>query len=99
MPDGGNLDIECRSDDDIVEVAFIDSGKGISHEDLPNVFEPYYTTKEDGSGLGMMVVERIIREHGAELSIDSEPGKQTAITIKFPRSTKKTRLLPGGETV
>ena len=96
MPDGGNLDIECRFDDDVVELCFIDTGKGIAHEDLPNVCEPYYTTKDDGSGLGMMVVERIIREHGAQLSIDSEPGKQTVVTIKLPRSTKKTRLLTDG---
>lgn len=99
MPDGGNLEIDCQYDDDAVEISFIDTGKGIAPEDLPNVFEPYFTTKEDGSGLGMMVVERIIREHGGELAIDSEPGKQTTVSVKLPRSTKKTRLLPGGETV
>lgn len=97
MPDGGKLDIECQYDDDMVEIAFIDSGKGISPEDLPNVFKPYFSTKEDGNGLGMMVVERIMREHGAELSIDSEPNKKTSVFLKFPRSTKKTRLLPSGD--
>lgn len=93
MSDGGTLDIVCKFDDESLELRFIDTGKGIAHEDLSNVFEPYHTTKEEGSGLGLMVVERIIREHGAKLSIDSEPGKRTTFAIKFPRSTKKTRLL------
>jgi len=97
MSDGGQLDIVCDFDDDSLVLRFIDNGKGIAHNDLSNVFEPYYTTRKDGSGLGLMVVERIIREHGAELSIDSEPGKQTIVTVKFPRSTKKMRLLPRGE--
>lgn len=97
MPDGGILDIECRYDENSVEVAFIDTGKGISPLELPHVFEPYFTKKKEGSGLGMMVVERIIREHGAELSIDSEPGTKTSVILKFPRSTKKVRLLPSGD--
>ena len=97
MSDGGQLDIVCEFDDKLLELRFIDNGKGIAHEDLANIFEPYFTTKEEGSGLGLMVVERIVREHGAELSIASDPGKQTVFTIKFPLSTKKTRLLTSGE--
>lgn len=99
MSDGGQLDIVCEFDDKFLELRFIDNGKGIAHEDLANIFEPYFTTKEEGSGLGLMVVERIVREHGAELSIASDPGKQTVFTIKFPRSTKKMRLLTGGENL
>lgn len=97
MSDGGQLDIVCEFDDEFLLLRFIDNGKGIDHEDLSNIFEPYFTTKEEGSGLGLMVVERIVREHGAELLIDSDPGKQTVFTIKFPKSTKKIRLLTGGE--
>ena len=89
----GELEIVCDFDDDFLNIAFADNGDGIHHLNLSNVFEPYYTKKEDGNGLGLMVVERIIREHGAELSISSEPDKQTVFAIKFPRSSKKTRLL------
>ena len=97
MQDSGRLDIECAADDNAMILSFTDNGKGISAGDLPHVVEPYYTTRKDGSGLGMMVVERIIREHGAELSIDSEPGASTTVSIRFPLSTKKIRLLPPPE--
>ncbi|MBN1864528.1 MAG: PAS domain-containing protein [Victivallales bacterium] len=94
MQDGGRLDIDCAANDDSLTVSFADDGKGISAEDLPHVVEPYYTTRDEGSGLGMMIVERIIREHGAELLIDSEPGMRTVVSISFPLSTRKVRLLP-----
>ena len=75
MPQGGNLDIECSFDDDCLLVAFMDTGKGIAKENIGQVTDAYFTTKTKGSGLGLMVVERIVREHGAELAIDSEFGK------------------------
>ncbi len=93
MPQGGILNIECSFDDDSLHLAFIDTGKGIAKEDFVQISDPYFTTKKEGSGLGLMVVERIVREHGAELAIDSEPGKGTTFTILFPRSTRKTKLL------
>jgi len=93
MSQNGNLDIECSSNDDFLILSFVDTGKGISKENIGHVSEAYFTTKEEGNGLGLMVVERIIREHGAELAIESEIGKGTTFTIKFPRSSRKIRLL------
>ena len=97
MQENGNLDIKCFYNDDYTVVQIADSGKGISHEDIHNIFEPFYTTKEYGNGLGMMIVERIIREHGAEIEINSSPGSHTCVIIKFPRNIKRFRQLPSAE--
>ena len=94
MSQYGNIDIECSFNDDFLILSFIDTGKGISKDSIGHVSDAYFTTKKEGSGLGLMVVERIVREHGAELAIESEEGKGTTFTIKFPRSTRKIRLLP-----
>ncbi|MFA6292979.1 MAG: ATP-binding protein [Victivallales bacterium] len=94
MPDGGTIHIACSFDENRIEVSFSDMGKGISAVDIGRIFEPYYTTKQGGNGLGLMVVERIIREHGAELTVESEPGKGTVFKIKFPLATRRIRMLP-----
>ncbi len=93
MSQNGNLNIKCSFNDDFLFLSFIDTGKGIPKENIGHVSEAYFTTKKEGTGLGLMLVERIVREHGAELSIESECGKGTTFTIKFPRSTRKIRLL------
>ncbi|NOY75577.1 MAG: PAS domain-containing protein [Kiritimatiellaeota bacterium] len=93
MPKGGTLEIKCDYDDKSVKLEFIDSGEGIPSDVIGKVTTPYFTSKEEGHGLGLMVVERIVREHGAELEIESSPGRGTTFTIIFPRSTKKVRLL------
>ena len=97
MQENGKLDIKCFYNDEYTVVQIADSGKGISHEDIHNIFEPFYTTKEYGNGLGMMIVERIIREHGAEIEINSSPGSHTCVIIKFPRNIKRFRQLPSAE--
>lgn len=93
MSQNGELEIECSYDDDWLSVAFIDSGTGISKDEIGQVTDAYFTTKKEGTGLGLMVVERIVREHGAELAIECEAGKGTTFIIKFPRSGKKLKLL------
>ncbi len=94
MPDGGTIHISCTYDEEKIEISFADSGKGISAEDIAGIFEPYFTTKRGGTGLGLMVVERIIREHGAELSVDSSTDKGTVFKIRFPIAAKRIRMLP-----
>ncbi len=94
MPKGGGIDIDCELDDDFVNLIFTDNGVGIKPEDIGSIFDAYNTTKEHGTGLGLMIVERIVREHGAELAIDSTPGKGTVITIRFPRGGRRMRVLP-----
>ena len=80
--------------DQQVSVSFADTGSGISAEELGKVFEPYFTTKTTGSGLGLLIVHRIVREHGGEVEFESEEGEGTTVTIYLPRFEKQMRFLP-----
>jgi signal transduction histidine kinase len=93
MTDGGLLSIECAVSGYFVEVVFRDSGRGIPQGDMSHIMDPYFTTKDGGTGLGLMVVERICRLHGAELAIESEEKKGTTFTLRFPLKERQTRLL------
>ena len=93
MASGGTLRIALTADADAVSLAVNDTGKGIAPEDLGNIFNPYYTTRENGTGLGLVIVERIVREHGATLGVDSEPGRGTTFTVRFPLRERRLRLL------
>ena len=93
MPNGGLLKIELRHSDQFVGISFKDSGPGISHEDIAHLFEPYHTTKQDGTGLGLMVVQRIVRDHGGEIDVQSKPGLGTTFTVFLPLGERRTRLL------
>ncbi|MHB9138739.1 MAG: sensor histidine kinase [Victivallaceae bacterium] len=94
MPEGGGIDVICSYDEDWLELEFADTGEGISAKNLGRIFEPFQTFKKEGTGLGMLVIERIVREHGAELSLQTMEGKGTSIVIKFPRHGKRVRVLP-----
>lgn len=94
MQEGGTLQIQTRSDDDSFYVVIADTGQGIDKEDLASVFQPYYSTKDSGSGLGLMIVNRILRNHGGQVGIDSKPGVGTVISLKFPKKHRRVRLLP-----
>ena len=93
MPDGGTLRIEVSAGDVYVDIAFIDTGKGIAPEELQRVFEPYRTSKQTGSGLGLMIVQRIVDEHGGEIELASKPGVGTCFKVRLPRSERRVRLL------
>ncbi len=96
MPGGedeNKLHIALSAGPGTVSLAVADNGKGISPDELGNIFNPYYTTREDGTGLGLVIVERIAREHGAELGIESKPGRGTVFTITFPLRESRSRLL------
>ncbi len=69
-----------------VEVLITDSGRGILPNSLPRVFEPFYTTKPSGTGLGLSVVHSIIKEHGGQIAIESQPGQGTTLRIHLPSS-------------
>jgi two-component system, sporulation sensor kinase E len=92
----GILRIRTDRDDTHVLVSFIDTGGGMSPENLSHVFEPYFTTKASGSGLGLLIVRRIVREHGGELSIESNEGKGLTLTIRLPYVDKRVRMLEAG---
>ncbi len=93
MPDGGELRIVINVSDDFVEVSFQDSGVGISSEELGQIFDPYHTTKEEGSGLGLMVVQRIIQDHGGQIDVVSKVGTGTSFTVLLPRAERRVKLL------
>jgi signal transduction histidine kinase len=92
----GILRIRTDRDDTHVIVNFIDTGGGISAENLSRVFEPYFTTKTSGTGLGLLIVRRIVREHGGELSIESSEGKGLTLTLRLPYIDRRVRMLEAG---
>lgn len=92
----GILRIRTDMDASHVLVSFTDTGGGMSAESLSRVFEPYHTTKTSGSGLGLLIVRRIVREHGGELSIESSEGKGFTLTIRLPFLDKRVRMLEAG---
>ncbi len=94
---GGVLNIRTDLDDDHVLVRFADDGSGITPEDMANLFQPYYTTKSSGSGLGLLIVRRIMREHGGEIELESQPAQGTTVTCYFPRRDRRPRLLGSRE--
>lgn len=95
MQPGGRLRIEARADEEHVSLAFADNGSGIKPEDLARLFEPYHTTKPTGHGLGMMVVQRIMRAHGGQIAVESNTGKGTKVTLQFPLKQRRVKLLGG----
>ncbi|MDQ3625972.1 MAG: ATP-binding protein [Verrucomicrobiota bacterium] len=94
----GILRIRTDMDARHVLVSFTDTGGGMSAESLSRVFEPYYTTKTTGSGLGLLIVRRIVREHGGELAIESSEGKGLTLTLRFPYLDKRVRMLEAGNS-
>lgn len=93
MEDGGILKLETYLSDRFVSVVVEDNGSGIDPEKLGAIYEPYHTTKADGTGLGMMIVQRIMRDHGGEIEINSEPERGTRLTLRFPREDARMNLL------
>jgi signal transduction histidine kinase len=84
MEDGGTLTLSTRAARGRVTITFKDSGRGIPASVLPNIFQPFFTTKHRGSGLGLSIVRKILEAHGAEIWVDSEAGKGTTATVILP---------------
>ena len=99
MEDGGILKLETYLSDRFVSVVIEDNGSGIDPEKLGAIYEPYHTTKSEGTGLGMMIVQRIMRDHGGEIEINSEPERGTRLTLRFPREDARLNLLEAPEQV
>jgi C4-dicarboxylate-specific signal transduction histidine kinase len=84
MPDGGRLNIQSRAQDKNVVLTFEDTGAGIAKQNLTRIFDPFYTTKEKGTGLGLAVSQNIIEKLGGSLAVESEPGKGSIFSITLP---------------
>ena len=89
-PEGGNIWVHTRQTSNRVILALIDDGCGMNQETLRHVFEPFYTTKQDGSGLGLPTARRIIEGHGGRIGMRSEPGRGTQFTLEFPMPARLT---------
>jgi len=84
MPDGGEIILQTRREGDSVCLDVIDTGKGIEPDDLQKLFRPFHTTKPGGTGLGLATTRKIVRAHGGEIEVHSEPGHGTKFTIRLP---------------
>jgi two-component system, sporulation sensor kinase E len=93
MTKGGTLSLQTGEGQDDVWVSVADTGGGIPEELLNRIFEPFYTTKKKGSGLGLMIVQRIVRAHGGRIELESQVGRGTTFRIWLPLHERKPRLL------
>lgn len=90
MPDGGSITLGALIEDGLVKLTFSDQGGGISPGDIDKIFQPYFTTKDVGIGLGLAITERIIKEHGGGIEVKSTIGIGTTITVSLPLQTTAT---------
>jgi signal transduction histidine kinase len=90
MPHGGKLDIAIRRRDEQVEISFADNGVGIDPADLERVFEPFFTRKDTGSGLGLWLCQYVIAAHGGAIELQSDPGIGTVARLRLPITTLGT---------
>ena len=99
MPGGGRLVIEMRSPltrdaeetSNMIEIVFRDTGKGIPPDELKHIFDFYFSTKPDGTGLGLSVAQQIVEEHGGSIKVQSEVEKGTEFFIYLPISAKSAK--------
>jgi PAS domain S-box-containing protein len=94
MKQDGLLRIRTDMEDTWVTITFSDSGGGISPDHMSKIFEPYFSTKASGTGLGLLIVRRIVREHGGEIDLVSDQGKGLTFTIRLPMANRTARMLP-----
>lgn len=96
MPDGGRLSVETKRISHMALIQVKDTGVGIEEKDLPKIFNPYFTTKSEGSGLGLMFVYNAIEDHQGRIEVNSQPDEGTTFFVYLP--IRKTKLqLPSAE--
>lgn len=98
MTKGGTLTLVTGSTSDEVWISVSDTGSGIATDQLSRLFQPFHTTKEKGTGLGLMIVQRIVRDHGGRIDVESDVGHGTMFKIRLPRQKRLPRELPAGVT-
>ena len=98
MPNGGVLTIATNHVENEIRISVCDTGIGMNEKNIAKIFEPYFTTKEMGTGLGLTQVYKIIREHQGEITVDSAPEQGTEFKIILPVPQKETRMIAYNET-
>ncbi len=93
MEGGGTLTVRTEVAGNELHIAVSDTGTGIAEENISKIFEPYFTTRDSGSGLGLTMVYKIIKEHRGEVSVKSRVGEGTTFTIVLPLPQRETRLI------
>jgi signal transduction histidine kinase len=88
MPDGGRILVEISSNDHALTVHFDDEGQGIPSENLDKIWDPFFTTKEQGTGLGLGIVKNIVESHGGSIQIVNRPVRGTRVSIELPVKPK-----------
>jgi two-component system sensor histidine kinase PilS (NtrC family) len=84
MPEGGDLNVRVDASDGEARIAVEDTGTGISEEDRPQLFRPFFTTRERGVGMGLAICRRIVEENGGSIAVLSAPGTGSRFTVKLP---------------
>ncbi|MCM8534559.1 MAG: ATP-binding protein [Lentisphaeraceae bacterium] len=93
MPDGGKLTIHCKNSSDFLIITFMDTGKGIKLKNMGKIFDSFHTDRQGGTGLGLFIVDRVIRDHGGNIGVTSNEGEGTIFTIRLPLQTRRTRRI------
>ena len=95
MPDGGSLRLTSEASAEEARISVADSGVGIPEDRLGKIFEPYYTTKENGTGLGLTLTYKIVKEHGGDITVTSKAGQGSTFVIALPIPQRDRRMITG----
>jgi len=90
MPDGGRLDVSTVKENGNILIKFVDTGKGITEENLQRIFEPFFSRRvvgDNGTGLGLSISKNIVESYGGKLTVESTPGEGSSFTIQLPDTT------------
>ncbi len=88
LPNGGLLSVQLQRENDYAKISIQDNGAGIPPERMKHLGEPFYSTKEKGTGLGLMICQKIIKEHNGSISIQSNVNEGTTVNILLPIAGK-----------
>lgn len=91
--ENGLIQVKLWREEPYLVWEFRDNGRGIEAENLPHLGQPFFTTRHEGTGLGLMIVQRIVREHGGDLQLESKPGKGAVVRVRIPLQDKRVHLL------
>lgn len=94
MPEGGTVTVSARNVGTAIEIKVADDGPGMAGAMLERIFEPYFSTKDTGSGLGLSIAYSVVTRHGGDLTVKSAPGQGTEFTIQIPASLERVEVMP-----